>query len=57
MADEGLSAKDPQSPRHRPRRQELAAGRAGTLVAAKLDRLSRSLIDFAGLMARAEAEG
>ena len=33
------------------------SGRAGTLVVAKLDRLSRSLLDFAELMARAQRNG
>jgi DNA invertase Pin-like site-specific DNA recombinase len=33
------------------------AGHAETLVVAKLDRLSRSLLDFASLMARAQAKG
>lgn len=32
-------------------------GEAGVLVVAKLDRLSRSLLDFAALMARAQREG
>lgn len=35
----------------------LAAGEAQVLVVAKLDRLSRSLVDFAHLMATARAEG
>lgn len=35
----------------------MTEGRAGALVVAKLDRLSRSLVDFAGLMARAQREG
>lgn len=35
----------------------LTDGEADVLVVAKLDRLSRSLHDFAGLMTRAEAEG
>lgn len=35
----------------------LAGGEAQALVVAKLDRLSRSLLDFAALMERAEAEG
>lgn len=35
----------------------MAEGRAGVLVVAKLDRLSRSLLDFAELMARAQREG
>ena len=34
----------------------LADGDADALIVAKLDRLSRSLLDFAGLMARAERE-
>lgn len=33
------------------------SGRAGALVAAKADRLSRSLHDFSGLMARAQRRG
>ena len=36
---------------------ELKAGEADLLVVAKLDRLSRSLLDFANLMARAQREG
>lgn len=36
---------------------ELAAGHAEVLVVAKLDRLSRSLLDFASLMAQAQREG
>lgn len=32
-------------------------GEAAALIVAKLDRLSRSLVDFAGLMARAQAAG
>ncbi len=35
----------------------IEAGTAAGIVVAKLDRLSRSLVDFAGLMARANAEG
>jgi DNA invertase Pin-like site-specific DNA recombinase len=35
----------------------LRRGEAQTLVVAKLDRLSRSLLDFAGLMQRAQREG
>jgi DNA invertase Pin-like site-specific DNA recombinase len=45
----------------RPELQEaldaLDAGEASVLVTAKLDRLSRSVLDFASLMARAEREG
>lgn len=36
---------------------ELAAGRASVLVVAKLDRLSRSLLDFAAITAQAHREG
>ncbi len=35
----------------------VTAGEADVLLVAKLDRLSRSLLDFASLMARSEAEG
>jgi DNA invertase Pin-like site-specific DNA recombinase len=35
----------------------LCTGEASVLVTAKLDRLSRSVLDFASLMARAEREG
>jgi DNA invertase Pin-like site-specific DNA recombinase len=35
----------------------IESGQAGTLVVAKLDRLSRSLLDFAGLMKRAQDVG
>ena len=45
----------------RPELQEaldsLRTGQASVLVTAKLDRLSRSVLDFAALMARAEREG
>lgn len=36
---------------------ELAAGRASVLIVSKLDRLARSVADFAGLVRRAEREG
>ena len=36
---------------------DLDAGNADVLVAAKLDRVSRSVVDFAGLMARAGRKG
>lgn len=35
---------------------DLETGQAAALVVAKLDRLSRSLLDFAGLMVRAQAQ-
>lgn len=37
--------------------KRLSSGRAQVLIVAKLDRLSRSLVDFAGLMAQAQREG
>lgn len=37
--------------------RDLAAGNAETLVVAKLDRLSRSVLDFAGIMELAAKEG
>jgi DNA invertase Pin-like site-specific DNA recombinase len=37
--------------------QLVTSGGAEALAVAKLDRLSRSLLDFAGLMARSQAEG
>ncbi len=37
--------------------QAVETGQADTLVVAKLDRLSRSLLDFAGLMERAHRKG
>src|SRR5674476_86633 len=37
--------------------ESIELGRAEVLVVAKLDRLSRSLLDFASLMARAQAKG
>ncbi|MCU1453844.1 MAG: putative resolvase [Acidimicrobiales bacterium] len=36
---------------------EVRSGRAGTLMVSKLDRLSRSLLDFASLMSDAQANG
>jgi DNA invertase Pin-like site-specific DNA recombinase len=37
--------------------RDLAAGHADVLVVAKLDRLSRSVMDFAGIMETAKSEG
>lgn len=50
LADEGYSAKSLNRPAIALALAALAAGEAGTLVVAKLDRLSRSLLDFATLM-------
>jgi DNA invertase Pin-like site-specific DNA recombinase len=57
ISDEGYSAKDLKRPGIAGALEELAAGRAGILVVSKLDRLSRSLLDFAALMERARMEG
>lgn len=57
IEDDGYSAKDLRRPGIRVTLEELERGRADTLVVAKLDRLSRSLIDFAGLMAKAQRQG
>jgi DNA invertase Pin-like site-specific DNA recombinase len=35
----------------------LASGEASTLIVAKMDRLSRSLLDFASIMQDAQAPG
>lgn len=58
FTDAGISGK---SMVNRPALSEalatLESGQAGTLVVAKLDRLSRSLLDFAALMERAQQRG
>jgi DNA invertase Pin-like site-specific DNA recombinase len=55
--DAGLSGKTLSRPGLLAGLDAVHAGPAGILVVAKLDRLSRSLVDFAGLMARAQREG
>lgn len=57
VEDSGYSAKSLDRPGIIAALEELDAGRAGTLMVAKLDRLSRSLLDFAGLMERARQRG
>jgi DNA invertase Pin-like site-specific DNA recombinase len=57
VADEGFSAKNLDRPAIAEALQMLSTGQAAVLVVAKLDRLSRSLYDFAGLMERANKEG
>lgn len=56
VEDAGWSAKDLRRPGIGRALARLAAGDAQVLVVAKLDRLSRSLLDFADLMERARAE-
>lgn len=57
VADEGYSAKNLQRPAIAQALEELRRGEASVLVVSKLDRLSRSLLDFATLMDRARREG
>src|SRR5688572_8056920 len=54
VEDAGFSAKDMRRPGIRRAMDLLESGRADTLVVARLDRLSRSMLDFAGLMAVAQ---
>jgi DNA invertase Pin-like site-specific DNA recombinase len=56
IEDAGYSAKDLRRPGITRALEELRRGRADALVVAKLDRLSRSMIDFTGRMARATKE-
>lgn len=56
IEDAGFSGKDLRRPGIVAALEALKAHRADTLVVAKLDRLSRSMLDFAGLMARASHE-
>lgn len=55
--DKGYSAKDLRRPGVQSALDALAAGTAEALVVAKLDRLSRSMLDFTSLMARANKDG
>jgi DNA invertase Pin-like site-specific DNA recombinase len=57
IEDAGYSAKDLRRPGIQAALQALEEGDARALVAAKLDRLSRSMVDFAGLMAKAQKQG
>ncbi|NHC44551.1 recombinase family protein [Motilibacter aurantiacus] len=57
LMDDGYSAKNLQRPAIGEALAALASGDAGILVVSKLDRLSRSLLDFATLMDRARREG
>ncbi len=56
VGDEGYSAKNLARPGIADALQRLGRGEAGVLAVSKLDRLSRSLVDFAGLMERAKRE-
>jgi DNA invertase Pin-like site-specific DNA recombinase len=56
LEDAGFSGKDLKRPGIREALEALRSGRADVLVVAKLDRLSRSLLDFAGLMVTASKQ-
>jgi DNA invertase Pin-like site-specific DNA recombinase len=57
VEDAGYSAKDLRRPGIRTALDVLERGDARALVVAKLDRLSRSMIDFTAVMAKAQKEG
>ena len=57
VEDAGFSAKDLKRPGIQEALRVLEEGDAKALVAAKLDRLSRSMIDFTALMATAQKQG
>jgi DNA invertase Pin-like site-specific DNA recombinase len=57
VADEGRSAKDLDRPGLQAALARLDRGEADVLVAIRLDRFSRDLHDFSGLMKRADREG
>jgi DNA invertase Pin-like site-specific DNA recombinase len=57
IEDAGYSAKDLRRPGIRAALEVLERGEARALVVAKLDRLSRSMIDFTAVMARAQKQG
>jgi DNA invertase Pin-like site-specific DNA recombinase len=57
IEDAGYSAKSLKRPGIQSALDRLKAGEAEALVTAKLDRLSRSMLDFAGIMADAQKQG
>jgi len=57
LEDAGYSAKDLKRPSVQAALELLQTGGAQALVVAKLDRLSRSMLDFAGIMAAAQKQG
>jgi DNA invertase Pin-like site-specific DNA recombinase len=56
IEDAGYSAKDLKRPGVHAALEALESGRADALVVAKLDRLSRSMLDFTALMAKAQKQ-
>lgn len=57
IEDAGFSAKSLKRPGLQLALERLRRGDASVLVVSKMDRLSRSLLDFAGIMQRAQREG
>lgn len=57
IEDAGYSAKDLKRPGVKSALEALHNGDADALVVAKLDRLSRSMLDFASIMAAAQKQG
>lgn len=57
IEDVGYSAKDMRRPGIQEALEALRARQADALVVAKLDRLSRSMLDFTGVMAKAQQQG
>jgi DNA invertase Pin-like site-specific DNA recombinase len=57
IEDGGYSAKDLKRPGVRIALEALRTGEAEALVVAKLDRLSRSMLDFASIMSAAQKQG
>jgi DNA invertase Pin-like site-specific DNA recombinase len=55
--EETASGKNAKRPGLELAREALASGDAGALVVAKMDRLSRSLLDFASIMQEAQKQG
>jgi len=57
IEDRGYSAKDLRRPGVKEALRTLEEGKANALVVAKLDRPSRSMLDFTALMAKAQKQG
>src|SRR3954466_12192475 len=57
IEDAGFSAKDLKRPGVQEALSVLKSGDASALVVAKLDRLSRSMLDFTAVMATAQKQG
>jgi DNA invertase Pin-like site-specific DNA recombinase len=57
IEDIGVSGRDLNRPGIRVALEALERGEASALVVAKLDRLSRSMLDFAGIMEMAQKQG